>query len=194
MGKRRHHPNNATSSSSASSVTTSSSHSSSCGTGSFSEMRKKLGTHRKSIKNRMKRMYSRSQPIAVAATPTQMRPLPALELRTDEVSTKVNECPSVVNNSCNTNEATNSSSPSPSPPPLPSVQLPKRDRNVFINLSRLRKSRTPVTCHEDVPEQNSKRQFVSPDNQETNKCHSKFYDNDDVFEDYVDCGPKDKTN
>lgn len=183
MGKRRHHPNNATSSSSASSVTTSSSHSSSCGTGSFSEMRKKLGTHRKSIKNRMKRMYSRSQPIAVAETLTQMRPLPAIELRSDVVPTTVNQYPSEAHNSCNTNEAINSSSPSPSPPPLPSVKLTKRDRNVFINLSRLRKSRTPVTGHEEGP-------YVSPDNPETNKCHSKFYDND-VVEDYGDCGQKD---
>lgn len=191
MGKRRHpNINTATSSSSSSSVTTSSS-SSAAATGSFSEMRKKLGSHRKSIKNRVKRMYNRSATdrTAVAAKHLVLESITALDLSSHDdddnssTATQTNQSPTGANN--NNHHQINSLSPSPSPPPLPSVHLPKRDRNLF-SLSRLRKSRTTPasTCHEDddqVPEQ--KRQFVSPEDgddpeKKKNVCHSKFYDND----------------
>lgn len=128
---------------------------------SFSEMRRKLGTHRKSIKNRMKRMYNRSQ--LVNHYPSPASPIPG-----DIVTLANNINPS--------------SSPSPSPPPLPNVNLPKRDRNIFTSLSRLRKARTPINCFDEVPKQ--KRLFLRTNNgklpeEEATVCHSTFYGDDD---------------
>lgn len=119
MGKRRHphsveNPSddiNNTSSSSSSSVL-------------FSDIRRKLGSHRRSIKKRMKNVYHRSQSAVEL-------PKPSIQLIANLEST-----PDIVQ--------ITSESPSSSPPPLPIIHLPKCERSLFPSFSRLRKARTQV--------------------------------------------------
>lgn len=171
-----------------SSVSSASTTSSSFSSGSFSGMRKKLGTHRKSIKNRMKRMYTRSihQPSLPSGTTDRKHQQlsspglsPAMIAIADD-NNRINLSDQRRLSPASTVDLVNKST-SPSPPPLPSVNLPKRERNsIFTSLSRLRKTRTGIVACEEVPKQ--KRLFVIPDSAENtsrNVCHSStFYDND----------------
>lgn len=121
-----------TASSSVSSATNNSATNTSSSASSFTEMRRKLGSHRRSIKNRMKRMYNRtgSRGDLLPKDVTKSCELPIIK--------DADRVPPFNNN--------NNSSSSPS---AGAAIATKRDRSLFGSLSRLRKSRTSV-CIEDI--------------------------------------------
>lgn len=148
-------------------TSTSSCSGASSSSGSFSEMRKKLGTHRKSLKSRVKRMYSRSQ-TAVAAQTDRLLSMARRNYTNQSANEDGN--PRINNNNVSVSTVASDAyitlavSPSPSPPPLP--DLPKRYLRDYSERDSGRNK-----CEQEVLGNNKGgRDSV---------CHSKFYDDED---------------
>lgn len=110
----------------------------------FSDMRKKLGNHRRSIKNKMRKMYSREERIKTR------------NLSSDDI--KISPSTSISQNS---NRISYTSSENESEKMIAAVKLPKRERKLFGSLGRLRKPRTSICLDDSMPK---KKVLVTPSN------------------------------
>ncbi len=113
----------------------------------FSDIRKRWGNHRKSIKNRMKKFYSKDSTVKTATTPTVNC------CSDDDLGSQAASC------STSTSIRSSEGSPEKSEHTMNSLDVvdsgskhrSKGERNLFGSLGRLRKSRTSLFLDDVAP-------------------------------------------